>query len=366
MSNPVRLRWGWLAVALVLVGLRAPAAGLEDTLSRFVAENDFNGVILVARKGEVLHHRAYGHADFEAGTPTALTTRYQLGSISKYLASLVVLKLVDEKKLSLTRPISDYLPAYRKDVGGKVTLHHLLSHTSGISNDVITAYRADKGIARVELPVATAVERYASGALQFEPGARFDYAHSNWILVRAIIESASGRTYEENVQRLLAPLKLKDTGIFSGDFSAIPGAAASYSAVKPAPQRTVEPLPTYLACGGGLYGTAADLLTLTRAIHAGKVVSRAALQKLTTPYVAEEGYGYGGRVKTLKLGGRDEVVDWNTGSSGPFKSRVSHAPVSGLTVITLSNTGANPGKTAALAEEVLQLLSAAPPGKSKP
>ncbi len=193
MALSVMSRCGWLVVSLVLVSAQAPAATLEESLSRFVADNDFNGVILVARNGEVLHHRAYGHADVEAGTPTALTTRYQLGSISKYLASLVVLKLVDEKKLSLTRPISDYLPAYRKDVGGKVTLHHLLSHTSGIPNDIITAYRADRGLAKVELPMATAVERYASGALQFEPGARFDYAHSNWILVRAIIESAGIR-----------------------------------------------------------------------------------------------------------------------------------------------------------------------------
>ncbi|MFP2904552.1 serine hydrolase domain-containing protein [Pyxidicoccus sp. 3LFB2] len=354
-----------LVVAVLLVNVQASAASLEDSLSRFVTENEFNGVILVARKGEVLHHRAYGHADFEAGTPTALTTRYQLGSISKYVASLVVLKLVDEKKLSLTRPISDYLPAYRKDVGAKVTLHHLLSHTSGVPSDIVAAYRANKDIAKVELPVATAVERYASGELLFEPGARFDYSHSNWILVRAIIESASGRSYEENVQRLLAPLKLKDTGIFSGDFSTIPGGAMGYKAVKPEPQRSPEPLPTYMACAGGLYGTAADLLTLTRAIHDGKVVSKASLQKLTTPYVADEGYAYGGRVRTLKLGGRDEVIDWNTGSSGPYKSRVSHAPSSGLTVIFLSNTNMHPGKTGAATEEVLQLLAAEPRGKSK-
>lgn len=352
-----------LVVSVVLAGVQASAAPLEESISRFVADNGFNGVILVAKNGEVLHHRAYGHADLEAGTPTALTTRYQMGSISKLVASLVVMKLVDEKKLSLTRPISDYLPAYRKDVGGKVTLHHLLSHTSGVPNDLIAAFRADKKVAEVELPLGTAVERFASGALQFEPGARFDYSHSNWILVKAIIENASGRSYEANVQRLLGPLKLKDTGIFAGDFSQVPGSAVGYTELRPEPKRYLTPNPAFIAATGGTFSTAADLLTLTRALYGGRLISKKSLQKLSTPYVADEGYGYGGRVKTLKLGGRDEVVAWHSGSNGPFKSRLSHVLSNGLTVITLSNTGADPSKTAVFSEEVLQLLSTAPAAK---
>jgi D-alanyl-D-alanine carboxypeptidase len=213
-------------------------------------------------------------------------------------------------------------------------------------------------MAKVELRSATAVERYASGALQFEPGSRFDYSHSNWILVRAIIESASGRSYEENVARLLKPLKLKDTGVFSGDFSSVPGSAVGYSAVKPEPKRNPVPNPAFMACAGGAYSTASDLLTLTRAVYAGRLISRASLQKLSTPYVAEEGYAYGSRVKTLKLGGRDEVVAWHSGSNGPFKTRVSHVLSNGLTVILMSNTGADLDKMAALTEEVLQTLSA--------
>jgi D-alanyl-D-alanine carboxypeptidase len=354
MVRSKQSRCGWLAAAVLLVGLQASAATPEELISRFVASNDFNGVIVVATDAGMVHQGAYGHSDVEAGTPTAFGTRYQLGSISKYVASLVVLKLVDEGTLSLTRPISEYLPGYREDVGRKVTLHHLLSHTSGVPNDLTTAFREDRGLAKVELPLETAVERYASGALQFEPGARFDYSHSNWLLVKAIIERASGRSYEENVQRLLGPLKLKDTGIFSGEFSSVPGSAV--------PTRASIPNPTFIACAGGTFSTAADLLTLNRALHEGRLVSRESLQKLWTPYVADEGYGYGGRVKTLKLGGRDEQVVWNSGSNGPFKSRMSRVMSSGLTVILLSNTNADLGKMAALTEELLQTLSVGPPG----
>lgn len=361
----------WVCVLLVGVGAQArtprpPALQLQDEhISRFVEEQGFNGVILVADKGGVLHHRAYGQADLEAGTPTALGTRYQLGSISKYLASLVVLKLVDEGKLSLSRPISAWLPAWREDAGGKVTLHHLLSHTSGVPNDVVKALRADPQVAKVELPTATAVERYASGELQFEPGSRFDYAHSNWILVRAIIESASGRSYEENVRRLLEPLKLADTGLFAGDFASIPGGAVGYSAVQPSPKRASVPVPAFMACAGGAFSTAADLLTLSRAVHEGRLLSRDSVRKLTTPYVAEEGYAYGGHVRTLKLGGKDEPVSWLSGSNGPFKVRVSRVLSSGLTVIILGNTNADLGKLGALSEGLLQELSAKARGTPK-
>ncbi|MCP3141632.1 serine hydrolase domain-containing protein [Pyxidicoccus xibeiensis] len=351
----------WVALSVVLSGVTASAATPEALVARFVESNDFHGVVLVARDDGLLHYGAYGQADVEAGRSTGLGTRYQLGSISKYLASLVVLKLVDEGTLSLTRPISEYLPTYRKDVGGKVTLHHLLSHTSGVPNDLATAFRANREIAKEELSTAAAVERYASGALQFEPGSRFDYSHSNWILVRAIIESATGRTYEQNVQRFLEPLKLKDTGIFSGDFSsAVPGSAMGYTSVRPQPARSSIPNPVFIACAGGAYSTATDLLTLSRALHAGKLVSPKALEQLRTPYVADEGYSYGGRVKTLKLGGRDEVVAWHSGSNGPFKSRLSRVLSNGLTVILLSNTNADLGKLATLTEELLQAISSEP------
>ncbi len=355
-------------VCALLAGSHASAAEsrpLEERISGFVTSQGFNGVILVADRDTVLHHQAYGHADLEAGTPTALGTRYQLGSISKYLASLVVLKLVDEGKLSLSRPISGYLPSYPKEAGGKVTLHHLLSHTSGIPNDVVKALRGDPAVARTELPTASAVERYASGALQFEPGSRFDYAHSNWIVVRALIERASGRSYEENVQRLLGPLKLKDTGIFTGDFASIPGGAVGYSAVRPVPKRASAPVPGFMACAGGAYGTAADVLALSRAVHEGRLLSRDSVRRLTTAHVTEEGYAYGGHVRTLKLGGRDEAVSWLSGSNGPFKTRVSRVLSSGLTVILLSKSNTNQEALGTLTQELLQDVSAAPRGKPK-
>ena len=345
-----------------LLGARASAATLdEQPIATLVKDTGFHGVILVARGGTVLHHQVYGLSDVEAGTATTQGTRYELGSVSKFVASLVALKLVDEGKLSLSRPIVEVLPTYRPDTGSRLTLHHLLSHTSGLPNDVITAFRKDPELARRTLPLDEAVTRYASGDLQFEPGSRFDYAHSNWILVKALIEKASGRSYAENVRALLAPLKLKDTGTFVGDFTDVPSSARGYEALQPAPKRKSVPMPEFMMCAGGAYSTAKDLLTLSRALSQGKLLSAASLKHLSTVYVPEEGYAYGGRLRSMSLGGKARPVLWLTGSNGPFKMRLSRSAADDLTVILLSHTNADLGRMGAVSEALLQALAAKPP-----
>ncbi|HEX8299219.1 MAG TPA: hypothetical protein VF594_08680, partial [Rubricoccaceae bacterium] len=110
-----------------------------------------------------------------------------------------------------------------------------------------------------------------------------------------------------------------------------------------------------------------DLLALLNALYgdgqrAPGILSDASRRALDTVYVPEETYAYGGRVRTLTLGGRDETVVWHSGSSGPFKSRMSRVLATGLTVISLSNSGASPTETGALAEAILgaESLSALP------
>ena len=114
-----------------------------------------------------------------------------------------------------------------------MTLHHLLTHTSGIPNEVVAALRRDSTVARQSLPADEAIRRYAGGALLFEPGARFDYSHSNWIVVAAVIERVTGRSVSANVRALLTePLGLHDTGTFTGDFAGVAGGAIGAAGVE--------------------------------------------------------------------------------------------------------------------------------------
>jgi CubicO group peptidase (beta-lactamase class C family) len=159
------------------------AARYEAALAAFP---DFNGTVVVGRGAAILFGKAIGQADPLERAPMALDTRFETGSVSKWIAAMMVLKLVDGGRLALDQPIIRYLPGYRADNAGKITLRHLLSHSSGVPNDIAAARKADPQVAFAELEQMEAVRRYASGDLRFTPGSAWDYSHSNWLIVKAI------------------------------------------------------------------------------------------------------------------------------------------------------------------------------------
>lgn len=346
------------ALAAVALGLVACGPGAAQTapglVEAFAERTAFNGVVLVADGGDATVW-TFGHEDLEAGVATCASTRYQLGSISKWVSTLVVFRLADEGGLDLDAPLSTYLPDYRSDSGSRVTLHHLVTHTSGVPNGLIAAFQADPTLLDEGLSQSQAVARSASGDLLFPPGERFDYSHSDWILVQAILERTTGRTYEALVREHLAdPLGLTGTEVMTGSAFASDHLAVGYTSLAP-PERADARFQGYLAATGGVVSTAGDLLTVLDALYT--LLSDALRARLDAVVSAGENYASGGRVRTLDLGRGAETVAWHAGSNGPSTSRVSRAVASGLTVITLSNTGADSDDTGALAEGLLETLA---------
>lgn len=344
-----------LALASLLLGACSTATSqtVPQTVDAFADETAFNGVLLVADDTHT-YLCTYGDADVKTGTATHRDSRYQLGSISKWVSTLVVLRLVDDGVLTLHAPVGDVLAGLPSTVGQRVTLHHLITHTSGVPNQIMAAFESDPSVMTTPLTTLEAVRRYASGSLQFDPGSQFDYSHSNWILVQAIVETATGMPFSDVVrERLAMPLGLENTGAFGGDFDAVPDIAASYTALGPDPERAPAVFPLYLTAAGGLYSTGPDLLALLNGLYGGGLLSDASLDALDTVYVEDEMYAYGGRVRTMDVGGEPTTVIWHTGSNGPSKSRVSRVLSTGLTVITLSNTGASSDDTGAFTERVI-------------
>lgn len=351
-------------LASLLVGCESISAqDYQKIVDDFADRTHFNGAILIARGDSILYAKAYGYENFEDGVPTRPDTRYEVGSLAKWMTSLVVLKLVDQGKLSLTAPIGTYLPGYREDSGRRITLHHLLTNRSGVPNGLIAAYEANPAALDEPLTTSEAVRRYASGDLLFEPGSRFDYSHSNWILVNAIIERATGATFEENVRTLITrPLRLEDTGVF-WDGSSDPYFAPGYKELEPVPVKEELPAPEYLVCAGGMYSSAPNLLALFNALYGGLLLSEESLAKLDTVYSKDEdltygdhvgGYAYGGRLRAMELGEQVETVLWHTGSNGPSKTRVSSVLSDSLTIITLTNANTSHEETGTLIENVLK------------
>ncbi len=330
-----------LLLAGVLAASSASAAsrqeGLDALLTRYHGLRQFNGTVLVADDKGVVHQKAYGSANFEWQVPHTVDTRFRIGSITKQFTAVVVLQLVAEGKLKLDEKLVTYLPDYRKDTGSRVTLHHLLNHTSGIPS-----YTGLPGFmqndARDAFTVSDFVKRFASGDLEFEPGSRFRYNNSGYFLLGAIIEKVSGKPYAQVLQeRIFDKLGMKH----SGYDTAAPLIAKRASGYMLRPQGYVNA--PYLDmsipyAAGSLYSTVYDLYLWDRALYGNALLPAALKQKMLAPGL--EDYGYGWFIKPVTLAdGKTQVntVSHGGGING-FNTLLVRVPERKELVVLLDNT----------------------------
>jgi CubicO group peptidase (beta-lactamase class C family) len=255
------LAWLMVLVAPSSIVAQDKAAKIDELLLSYHANGQFNGSALVAESGRVIFKKGYGLANMEWGIPNTPDTKHRLGSITKQFTAMLVLQLVEKGKLKLDGKITDYLPDYRKDTGERVTIHHLLTHTSGIPSYTGLPKFFDE-VSRDPYPVAEFVKKYCSGNLEFEPGSKFAYNNSGYFLLGAIIEKVTGKPYEAVLkEQILDPLGMKDTG-YDRHGTVLPKRAAGYSKTllgyENAPYLDMS-LP-YAA--GSLYSTIEDLYSM--------------------------------------------------------------------------------------------------------
>lgn len=188
------------------------AGKIHDLLGTYHEYGLFNGCELVTERGKVIYKRGHGEANMEWHIPNAPSTRFRLGSITKQFTSLVIMQLVEEGRIELDASMSKYLRDYRRDTGERVTVHHLLTHTSGIpSHTSEPGFRHN--VSRDAHKPHEFVEEHCSGDLEFEPGSEFRYNNSGYLLLGVIIEKVTGQSYEEALRRrVFDRLEMQSTG----------------------------------------------------------------------------------------------------------------------------------------------------------
>jgi len=160
-----------LSFSLVFLVLQVPgvaqdkAAKIDELMNLYHEYGQFNGTVLVSEGGKVIYKRGFGLANVEWNIPNEPDTKFRLASITKQFTSMLIMQLVERGKIDLNGKITDYLPDYRKDTGDKITIHHLLTHTSGIPN-YEQEFWADK--ARDPLTIEQMVADFCIGDLEFE------------------------------------------------------------------------------------------------------------------------------------------------------------------------------------------------------
>jgi CubicO group peptidase (beta-lactamase class C family) len=328
---------GLMLTPATVLAATGPLGADNPVVEAFVKEQAFQGVIMLGKAGKPTYARAFGMADIEAGRPATIDTVYAIASMSKWLTAVTVLKLVEAGKLSLDAPITTWLPDYRADTGAKVTLRRLLSNSSGVPNGFTTAIKADPTLFKARLSTAEALKRFCLGDLAFEPGMKFDYALTNWIIVLAIVEAVTGLPFQAAVREItLSPLGLDairaDDAIAAG-----PNTAVGYADSKPPVRRPNDRQP-YMAAAGGYFGTASDLLKAAHLIFDTGFLSPASQKALRTIEVASDSYALGGRVRTLVVGGKPYPAGWETGNTAGFRSVLGHRYDTRTSVVILNNT----------------------------
>jgi CubicO group peptidase (beta-lactamase class C family) len=180
-------------------GRRELARQIDDYLAQHQAVGQLSGAVLLADCGELIYQGAFGMADSDWAIPNTPLTKFRLASITKQFTALVVLQLVRAGRLELDAPITRYLADYPAASGERVTLRHLLNHTSGIPS-----YTDRAGFmtseAKQRFSTKEFVALYCSEPLEFEPGSRFQYNNSGYFLLGAIIEAVTGQTYAAVLQ----------------------------------------------------------------------------------------------------------------------------------------------------------------------
>jgi D-alanyl-D-alanine carboxypeptidase len=310
-SRSFRLGAGTVALLLLMGAAAAPAADPKpagptaaiDALLKGSYPADRPGAAVIVRKdGETLFERAYGMADLELGVPLRPDMVFRLGSITKQFTAAAILMLAEEGKLSLQDPIEKHLPGYPTQ-GHTITIEHLLTHTSGIQS-----YTDMPGwmTSRILSPmtVQELVDGFKREPMQFAPGERYAYNNSAYVLLGAIVEKASGSTYEAFVtERIFQPLGMT-ASYYGSTERIIPRRAPGYTREGDQPKNARYLSMTQPFAAGSLLSTVADLARWDAALYTEKLLKRASLEKAWTPFVLKNGkatgYGYGWAVSKLR------------------------------------------------------------------
>lgn len=191
---------------------------IDEVVQALYDNGQFMGAVLVSIDGKIVYKNAVGYADIEKKVPHTPDTKFRIASFTKAFTAMLILQLAEDGTLSLEGKLIDYLPDFKKDPAGKITIRHLLSHTSGITGEGRIPDLADiekKHYSRRQL-----FDCIAERELVFEPGKGYEYSNFGYALLGLIIERVTGKTYDEALhEQICAPAGMKST---LSDVNAIP------------------------------------------------------------------------------------------------------------------------------------------------
>lgn len=290
----------------------------------------FSGSVLIAQNGNILISKGYGMANYELDVPNTPQTKFRIASITKQFTAMAIVQLQEKNLLNVNDSIIKHIPDY-PETGKQITIHHLLTHTSGIPN--FTSFPDYEQTMMIASSVETTIAKFKDKPLEFTPGEKYSYCNSGYILLGYIIEKISGKLYETYLQEnIFQPLEMKNTGY--DHYSKIVKNRASGYYMTGNGSINAAYIDTSIGfSAGALYSTVEDLYLWDRALYTEKIVSKTSLDNAFTCFL--ENYGYGWLITELF----NHKVVGHGGAINGFVTNIDRYINDDICIIVLCNNG---------------------------
>lgn len=313
-----------LDLASVLTGVQEKAASMAQ-------RRQFSGNLLIARRGEILLSRSWGDAEQGNARANRADTQFRIASMFKMFTAVAVLQLVDAGKLDLDGTVATYLPDYpNRELAKHVTVRQLLAHTAGTGDIFTPEYAARREQVREH---ADYLALFGTRATDFAPGSAAQYSNYGYVLLGAIIERVSGRSYYDYVEaHVFEPAGMHATGALPEQQVAA-RLAVGYTVRDGRLKDNRDSLPWRGTAAGGGYSTTGDLLRFVQALQSGRLLSSPWVAQATRAQNSDGWYGFGflvGGEGRLRWFGHDGGAEGMSGSLRVY-------PELGYVVVGLAN-----------------------------
>jgi len=295
------------------------------------------GAFMVAKNGKPIYNKAFGKANVELGVNLTKENVFQLGSMTKQFTAIAILMLEEQGKLNVKHALSKYVPDY--PAGDSISIHHLLTHTSGIKD--FTKMKSIKDIAQKEMTPKMLVDFFKNEPIDFKPGEKFDYNNSGYVLLGYIIEFVSGETYEDYIEKHIFQKVGMNQSYYATDRQLIFKRAYGYQKKDSGyVNKTVISYSVPFA-SGSLMSTTTDMLKWQNALNQNVLLKAETSKKAFNKYKLNSGaeftYGYGWHIRDINGVPARE----HGGSIFGFKTMGVYIPGKDIYVLGLTNCDCN-------------------------
>jgi len=299
MTSKLKIYFTTAILFIGILGFGQSTSKKESEIASFLDsldQDDFAGTILVAHKDKIIEKRAYGLSSIEYNVKNNLETKFNIASITKMFTAVATLQLYEQGKLKLNTPIGEYLPDYpNKLVRDSVTIHQLLTHTSGLNNFYVSD--TDKLKNSGYKNISDFVPLFANDTLLSKPGTKYDYSGSGFVVLGLIVEKVSGENYYDYLKdNIFKPAGMPNTTELEVD-SIVKNKASGYTSMF-GESKVLKKNDYYLtkaSPAGFHYSTLSDLFNFSKALRHYKLLKKETTELMFKPKV--KGYnthlGYG-------------------------------------------------------------------------